>query len=539
MAQSFQTNIINVASAYVNALKLPVTATSLKRSLEENPFYPSLYSLSNTFDRFQIPHTAFTIDKENFQNLPAPPFIAWLKNQSTGKDFVLVTSIHNGSVSYISDNKKDKTVSREEFLTNFENIILVAEADEESGEKDFAKTRQKEITKRNQKNYLIGAGALLLLISSLLFLTARSVPILPASLILLLKMAGLAVSILLLVYDIDKSNAFVKSICTSGKKTNCNAVLGSKGSKIFGISWSEAGFFYFASTLIFLLFPGIDFSTKLFLLAVANLIAAPYIIYSLYYQYKVVKQWCPLCLTVQGVLVAELIWAVAFYWQNTFVPESATLISGSLPLIFCLTLPIALWYALKPLFLKAKNEPMYKAAYKRLLYNPDTFNNLLQQQASAPEGYENLGITVGNPDAATTIIKVCNPYCGPCAKAHAAIHEILHNNQEVKLKLIFTASNEVTDERGIVARHLLAISKKENDVQTAKALDDWYLADKKNYPAFAEKYPMNGEMKEQENLIDAMSNWCKEADIIGTPTFFINGKRLPETYRIEELKYIL
>ena len=72
MAQSFQTNLINVASTYLEVLKVPVTATSLKRSLEENPFYPSLYSLSNVFDRFEIPHTAFTIDKENFEKLPPP-----------------------------------------------------------------------------------------------------------------------------------------------------------------------------------------------------------------------------------------------------------------------------------------------------------------------------------------------------------------------------------------------------------------------------------------------------------------------------------
>ena len=539
MAQSYQTNLIKVATAYVNALKLPVTATSLKRTLEENPFYPSLYSLSNTFDRFQIPHTAFTIDKENFEKLPPPPFIAWLKNQSTGKDFVLVTSIQNGSVSYISDNKKDKTVSRKEFLNDFENIILLAEADEDSGEKDYAENRKKEITKRNRNKYLAGAGALLLLISIFLFLSAPVVPLLSASLILGIKIAGLTASILLLIYEIDKSIAFVKSICTAGKKTNCNAVLASKGSKIFGISWSEAGFFYFASTFIFLLFPGIDFSTKLFALAIANLIAAPYILYSLYYQWKIVKQWCPLCLTVQGVLGAELIWAITFYWQNAFLPESATLISAIVPLIFCLTLPIALWYALKPLFLKAKNEPMYKAAYKRLLYNPDTFNNLLQQQASAPDGYENLGITVGNPDATTTIIKVCNPYCGPCAKAHAAIHEILHNNKDVKLKLIFTASNDEEDERGSVARHLLAISKKGDVVQATKALDDWYLADKKDYAAFAERYPLNGEIKEQKMMVDDMNTWCNSAEIIGTPTFYINGKRLPQTYSIDELKFIL
>ena len=476
------------------------------------------------------------------KNYP-PPFIAWLKNQSTGKDFVLVTSIHNGSVSYISDNKKDKTVSREEFLTDFENIILLAEADEQSGEKDYVENRKKEITKRNQNKYLLGAGALLLLISIFLFLSAPALPLFPASLILSLKLAGLTVCILLLVYDIDKSNAFIKSICTAGKKTNCNAVLDSKGSKIFGMSWSEAGFFYFASTFLFLLFPGIDFSTKLFVLSIANLIAAPYILYSLHYQWKVVKQWCPLCLTVQGVLGAELIWAITFFWQNDFIPESTMLILAILPLIFCLTLPITLWYVLKPILLKTKNEPMYKAAYKRLLYNPDTFNNLLQQQASAPAGYERLGITIGNPVATTTIIKVCNPYCPPCAKAHSVIEDILNKNKNAKLKLIFKISDNEHDEGGIVARHLLAISKKGDAVQTAKALNDWYLSDKKDYAAFANKYPpdsyWDGKIKEQDMIVDEMGAWCKEAEITGTPTIFIDGKRLPDTYRIEELKYIL
>jgi hypothetical protein len=36
-----------------------------------------------------------------------------------------------------------------------------------------------------------------------------------------------------------------------------------------------------------------------------------------------------------------------------------------------------------------------------------------------------------------------------------------------------------------------------------------------------------------------MKEWCEEAEISFTPTIFINGRRLPEKYRIEELKYIL
>jgi glutaredoxin len=202
-------------------------------------------------------------------------------------------------------------------------------------------------------------------------------------------------------------------------------------------------------------------------------------------------------------------------------------------------LPIVLWYVIKPLLLKAKDEPVYKAAYKRLLYNPEIFNNLLQQQSSAPDGYQNMGIEIGNPDAANTIIKVCNPYCGPCSKAHRVIEEIINNNTDIKLKLIFMASNREADDRGIVARHLMAIYKEKNYVKIEQALDDWYLPLKKDYKVFAEKYPMNGELKQQEAEIEKMKDWCKEAEITSTPTLFINGKRLPETYKINELKYIL
>lgn len=191
------------------------------------------------------------------------------------------------------------------------------------------------------------------------------------------------------------------------------------------------------------------------------------------------------------------------------------------------------------MFVKAKDEPVYKAAYKRLLYNPETFNNLLQQQPIAPDGYQNMGITIGNPDAVNTIIKVCNPYCGPCAKAHPVLDEIVHKNKDVKAKLIFTASNDDNDKRGIVAKHLLAINARQNAKKTEQALDDWYLADQKDYDVFAVKYPMNGELKQQEKHLDEMEKWCKEGEITATPTYFVNGYRLPSGYNINEIRNIL
>jgi uncharacterized membrane protein len=539
MAEIYNTNLINVSACYLKLLNVPVTATTLRQQLQENPFYPSLYSLSNVLERLHLETTAFKTDKEKFDNLQ-PPFITYVSGQNTGKDFVLVTGISQNEIEYKAENEKPMKVSKETFLKHWQETVFIAEANEKSGEADFDVKRKKEIAARNKANALIGASIFLLAATIYFFLHSLALDlIMNAAVLLLIKIAGVAATILLLIYEIDKSNAFVKSICTEGKQTNCAAVLQSKASKILGMRWSEAGFFYFASTFLFLLFPAVSFADKIFILALANIIAAPYIVFSIYYQWKIVKQWCPLCLTVQAVLAVELSWSIVNFWTHSsafsFQPSAFTV----LPIVYCLLIPISVWFILKPFILKAKDEPVYKAAYKRFLYNPETFNHLLQQQPIAPRGYENIGITIGDPAAETTIIKVCNPYCGPCAKAHLILDEIIYNNKNVKLKLIFTASNDKDDKRGIAARHLLAVHEKQNCLQTQQALDDWYMADKKDYEAFASKYPVNEEIKHQENQIEEMKEWCKQAAISFTPTIFINGYRLPEKYKVEELKYIL
>lgn len=54
--------------------------------------------------------------------------------------------------------------------------------------------------------------------------------------LLLLKGAGVAITSLLLWYEIDKANPALQKICTAGAKTNCGAILSSKISKIWGLS---------------------------------------------------------------------------------------------------------------------------------------------------------------------------------------------------------------------------------------------------------------------------------------------------------------
>ncbi|MEP7255417.1 MAG: vitamin K epoxide reductase family protein [Ferruginibacter sp.] len=537
MAQGFHTNLFNVAKQYIQGLNVPVTQTTLKESLTQNPYYPSLYSLSNVFEKLGIASEAYTIDEETLNQF-TPPFITYCSNQNTGKDFMLVTKITDAQVNFIADSNKTRQVSREQFLKQWHKIVFVAEANAESGEKDY-KTKLKNEKLKSVKQELLYAG-IALLIGFMVYLfigSASTANMVTAAVITIIKLLGVGVTVLLLIYEIDKTNSFVRNICTAGKQTNCDAVLNSKAGKIFGMSWGEVGFFYFAATTLFLLFPGLKFANELSWLAIASTLAAPYIIFSIYYQWKVVKQWCPLCLAVQAVLAMELIWSIVNFWTVNIQYPSFTTYT-LLPIILCLMLPIIAWYLLKPILLAAKAAPGYNAAYKRLLYNPETFNSLLQQQPAAPDGWQQLGINIGNRNAANTIIKVCNPYCGPCAKAHPVLEEIVKHNVNIKVKVIFTATNNENDRAAKPVKHLLAIAAKEDLQLTEQALDDWYLAEKKDYDVFAIRYPINGELKEQESKLDLMKKWCDEAEIAFTPTIFINGKRLPETYNINELKNI-
>lgn len=535
MLQIFSENLAMAACGYTKKLNIPVTKKLLKETLIENPYYPSLLSLSNVFNRFNIPNKAFEITDAEFSQLE-PPFITFVKTGPGIKDFVLVTDITASNVSYTESGNRLVAISKEQFLQKWEKIVFVAERSESSGEAGFEKNKSEEQKDTIRKAFLLSGSIVSLLLAGIIGISGSGAGILTAVLIGLIKFTGLAATILLLAYETDKSNTFVKNICTAGKQLNCDAVLNSKAAKIAGISWAEAGFFYFAATTLFVVLPGTPIAEKTGWIAAANICVLPYILFSVYYQWRIVKQWCPLCLSVLTVLIMEFAWGFFNYWT---LPVWPVITFNLMPaVLFSILFPIVGWYLLKPALTKINTSARYKTAYKRLLYNPQIFSSLLQQERTAAPGYENIGIQLGNPQATTTITKVCNPYCGPCAHAHPVLDEILAHNPNVNVQVIFATSNAENDAGRQVVQHLLAIASLGNEMQTRKALDDWYLNEQKSYPAFAARYPLNGELKMQEEKIEAMFNWCRKAEIQFTPTIFINGKQLPETYSLHELKNI-
>lgn len=343
------------------------------------------------------------------------------------------------------------------------------------------------------------------------------------------KLIGSIITGLLLWYEIDKENSVLKQICTAGKDTNCNAILGSKGAKLFNwLNWSEVGFFYFSGGFLFLL-SSANYNTSTFVLLVwLNLFALPYTIFSIYYQWKIVKQWCPLCLAVQALLIIESIISY-FGYQANLIPQPLNP-SIFLSALSSFTLPVFFWLFTKQVLVKAQHADVYKKELNRLKYNPQIFDALLPKQKLLTASADNLGITIGSPNAANTIIKVCNPYCGPCAKAHPVIDEIIENNPDVKVQIIFTADDNEKDIKSKPVTHLMALYEKDA-ANINKALDDWYGADEKNYEAFAEKYKLNGELKLQGIKLQAMHNGVKKQALKLHQPFLLMAINYPKYIR--------
>jgi hypothetical protein len=274
------------------------------------------------------------------------------------------------------------------------------------------------------------------------------------------------------------------------------------------------------------------------MLTMLNLLAIPYTLFSVYYQWRVARNWCLLCLTVQGILIVELITAIIAVWYPITKLSIITGTEWLFTLLYCF-LPFIGWQLVKPLFLAVRENRMHKKAFLKLKYNPEVFSSLLQQQRSIELPASDLGILIGPANAGIRIVTVCNPYCSPCGAAHKVLDEILKENRDIQVQIIFTAGSDDRDQRAATTKHILAIAEKNDPGLTTAALNDWFLNSEKDFIAFSAKYPADTGAGTQKQKVEAMSEWCRKTNITFTPTIFLNGRQLPEHYTVADLKYFL
>lgn len=533
-------NCVQSVTILLKELNVKVTAASVKADLQSHPDYPSLLSVGDVLLSYGVEYVSFKGDAAHLKDMPAP-FLAQLKGNDHRDVFSVVQSVENGTVRFFNPDKHFfENISIEDFEKKWvSQIVLLAEAGEHAGEKDYTKKHRAQLRNSAFTLAAILAIPVITLITIALNVMQHGRAAWLPSLFTLFTLLGCVTGFLLLWYEVDSHNPHLNQLCNFNKKANCHAVLQSKASKIWGIKWSSIGITYFSGGLLALLFSGITNSSLLSILSWLNIMAAPYIIFSIYFQWRVVKQWCVLCLTVQALLAAQLATTLAGGWPGIVMQSGPSLTALLIPVSVAFLVPVLFLNLFVPAYRHSKEGRGHKTELQRLKQDPQIFDALLAKQKTLTESSNGLGIMLGNPHGSHKIIKVCNPYCGPCARAHKPLEELLHNNPDLQVQIIFTASNREGDRQTAPVKHLLAIAQKGDARTLARALDDWYLADKKDYETFARKYPVNGELETQGPMVEAMYSWCSKTAIAFTPTIFFNNYQLPEMYNVADLKYFL
>ncbi|MBC6109554.1 thioredoxin domain-containing protein [Pedobacter fastidiosus] len=520
-----KSNLVGVTQLLIKKLNAKVTAGTIENKLEDHPGYPNLLALSDCLDEWKIEHQVFQIQIDSYDpNDFMFPFLAHTK-ENTGR-LILVEKIIDGTIYYSDELKKNNKMPEENFLFLWDGIVLHAKVTNQSEEKDFFQNRIKYALKKIAFPLLIILGTLILY----LLLSLHSFEI--AYLILsVTKIAGVIISILLLSQSINSNNPFIQNLCGLTGKSDCNALLKSDAAKVTSwLSWSEVGFFYFAGSLLSLL---ININT-LGILAWLNVFVLPYTIYSISYQYRT-KNWCVLCCSVQAILVLEFLLNISFsHFTGTFSNLSLLPIS----LIIGFLVPLLAWGLIKQSLLNASKIKPLQQQLKKFKYNSDLFKQSLTNQPRYAVPDELKPIILGNRESEQAITIVSNPYCRPCSKAHKTIEDWLKQDENLKVKIIFTNGGTFDDDRSKIVQHMTSLNLYADEEIVETALSEWYGETNKVYNEWAKHYPI----KKTEDITDItkrQKEWCELAEINYTPTILVNGYKLPEPYRLDDLKYLL
>jgi protein-disulfide isomerase len=348
-----------------------------------------------------------------------------------------------------------------------------------------------------------------------------------------LSLCGVAVSLAAFATELGIQSTAIKQVCGAVSKSGCNAVLKSKLAKgIWGFTPGDAAVVYFmAQFTIYVV--SVFYPTLFSLLPILAFAGIALVALSLYTQAFVIKQWCALCLGIALVLVLQAATALALVTNPT--------LSSSIALLALSAFYMLILLPIKSL-LKANLSAKPKLTeLKKWQNDANLFAAQLEKEQQVDTSIWENDLIIGNSNAPVMITVACNPYCGPCAKAHVELDNLVEKYPNtVKVQVRFLCDPKNLEEQRTKAVHAMLGYAETNPAATAHVLTDWF-ADM-NYYKWRNKYPeinLNGSAEMVHEKIKLHSSWVKDAGITATPTFFVNGKKLPGRYNLKNIEKII
>lgn len=502
-----------------------VNQDELNLQLLSHPSYPSMHSLTGVLDHFRINNLALRlpVNKETVKQLP-PYFMANILED--GGEFLVLTEKKRDRIQLSYENEKVVLVSEEAFLKIWNGVILAIEKDEHVKE-----TKTSLFTQTIQKLfYFLGflfLGYFLYSCSSY-FSQAH----------FLLSMVGLLLSGAIVQHELGLQSAAANKLCNRSENTSCDDVLNSKGATLFGsIKLSDLSIVAFTTYTLNWILLFLSGTANFSVLSLLTLFAIPFTIYSVYYQYQVVKKWCPLCLAIVAVLLLQ---ASALLSLDSFTSILAIDTVSIALFLGSFIVASSAWHFIKPLLVKARTLENLEVEHYRFKRNYSLFDILHRHYDSIPAPASIPGEMVfGNENAAIEILMVTHPFCHYCKQAHEDIEQILKGAKgKVKVTLRFNVSGGGKEDTGFqIASRILHLYDTQGKTVALHALDQVFG---KN--ADGNKWLQSQQGKRDtsyDHILEKQGSWCRTHGINFTPAVYLNNRLFPYEYDRTDLLYFL
>jgi protein-disulfide isomerase/uncharacterized membrane protein len=490
----------------------------IESELTSHPDYPALTSLVDVLDAGGFSYLAVSTDI-SYQSEFNYPLLAHIRRGADEQGLLLI-------------NHAQEWATNHALKESWTGVLVMPEKGSQWKHPD------NEAAIKKEKQFAFTNYAAAAVVALLVLLTLIRQPGIYISIFTILSAAGLVIAWLTFNTELGVQSKLVKQVCNSvNPEGGCDKVLKSAQAKgILGVTPADGSLAWFivqfGAIITAIWLPGLAmFALPAAQFALLGITAAAW---SLISQKFIVKQWCALCLSIATVLVLQFVLALVMqlYTEPYGLRYTAIYLAAIVVVLFLGILP------LKRLIKSSIQQAALQQQLKKWQQDAAVFNGLAQLQEPVDTTPWKNDLQIGNAYAPVQLTIACNPYCGPCARAHATIDALLHKQaQNLGVTVRFTANTKIKEDKKTNAvRLLLQECNGKTPEEKAAILHNWFRH--MNEEKWLQQYNPDRNI-DVEDIVKQHEAWAEAANIQFTPTFFINNRQMPGQYKIEDLAILL
>jgi len=117
---------------------------------------------------------------------------------------------------------------------------------------------------------------------------------------------------------------------------------------------------------------------------------------------------------------------------------------------------------------------------------------------------------------------------------HKKVNALIAQNKNTCIQYMLSSFNKELD---ISNKYLIGVYQQKNRY-AMHIFDEWFDSGMFNKEEFFRKYPVEKENINVGSEFNKHEQWKEKSGLRATPTILVNGYKLPDNYKIEDLRFI-